>query len=451
MLNKIVYLAFLPIVYSLIASLTIVKPSIWYVPVTLTITNDEDIRVYLTEYSINIILQDVDNNIVEFDNNKLQNWLMRGAIYLLTFSYSEKDFSQNGCFSTNDTTEPYIKANQTIKYGGGITLHGKGFDIATATKSLTVNFIGSDDDDGADPISQQPLSVASKSNYIMYWGQGYNSVKKGGGDKPLKTYCDNDIINVIQISFLYLTKLPYIDMKLCPDGINCEEIGYDILYCQNRGKHIGLSYGGATGQMNYTSKSNAEAFAVKIWNMFYGGTPDKSTQEHRPFGLVKLDGMDFDLETIFSYQGDFARKLYSLALQDKSKSYWFSAAPQCPFADRSLGPDGLSWDRIKIQNTVLSAIPMTFISVQFYNNYCKIGSNQALLDTFKQWHDWTFKSLNPNCRVMMGYKSLDKISVSTLKATILQISDNKNFGGMMEWQAQNSVVWPEMGLFLKTL
>ena len=59
----------------------------------------------------------------------------------------------------------------------------------------------------------------------------------------------------------------------------------DIKTCQANGKAITLSLGGATGQIGFSSDSQAQSFATQIWNMFLGGS--SST---RPFGNAILDG-----------------------------------------------------------------------------------------------------------------------------------------------------------------
>lgn len=59
----------------------------------------------------------------------------------------------------------------------------------------------------------------------------------------------------------------------------------DIKTCQSKGKLITLSLGGATGEIGFSSDSQAQSFADEIWNMFLGGS--SST---RPFGNAVLDG-----------------------------------------------------------------------------------------------------------------------------------------------------------------
>lgn len=67
---------------------------------------------------------------------------------------------------------------------------------------------------------------------------------------------------------------------------NCQAaMEADIKTCQSKGKIITLSLGGATGQIGFSSDSQAQTFATQIWNLFLGGS--SST---RPFGNAILDG-----------------------------------------------------------------------------------------------------------------------------------------------------------------
>ena len=100
-----------------------------------------------------------------------------------------------------------------------------------------------------------------------------------------------------------------------------------------------------------TSDDQAETFAQSIWDNFLGGT--SST---RPFGDAILDGVDLDIEGGSPLYWDvFVTKLRSLAASDSSKSYYVTAAPQCPFPDAWLG-------------TALNAVAFDAVYVQFYNN-----------------------------------------------------------------------------------
>jgi len=127
----------------------------------------------------------------------------------------------------------------------------------------------------------------------------------------------------------------------------------DIKTCQAAGKKILLSLGGAAGSYGFTSDSQAETFADTVWNLFGGGS--SST---RPFDDAIIDGFDLDIEggSTTGYTA-FVNRLQTHYATDSSKSYYISAAPQCPLPDAYL-------------NTVLTTAHVDFIFVQFYNNYC---------------------------------------------------------------------------------
>lgn len=58
-----------------------------------------------------------------------------------------------------------------------------------------------------------------------------------------------------------------------------------IKQCQEKGKIVTLSLGGAVADVGFSTNSQARTFADKIWDMFLGGSGAE-----RPFGDVILDG-----------------------------------------------------------------------------------------------------------------------------------------------------------------
>jgi chitinase len=64
----------------------------------------------------------------------------------------------------------------------------------------------------------------------------------------------------------------------------------DIKTCQDAGKIVLLSLGGAIGDYGFSSSAEAESFATTVWNLFGEGT--SST---RPFGSSVVDGFDLGL------------------------------------------------------------------------------------------------------------------------------------------------------------
>jgi chitinase len=116
--------------------------------------------------------------------------------------------------------------------------------------------------------------------------------------------------------------------------LQCTQIGQDIQTCQDAGKIVLLSLGGAIGSYGFSSASEAQTFATTLWNVFGGGS--SST---RPFGTSIVDG--FDLGTFYSqivltvdienqepaFYSDFITAMRSL-YSGGSKSYYITGAPQ---------------------------------------------------------------------------------------------------------------------------
>ena len=163
-----------------------------------------------------------------------------------------------------------------------------------------------------------------------------------------------------------------------PDLLNCSKIGNQIKTCQDYGRKIILSLGGASGVYGFSSSSEAEMFATRIWNLFLGGDSDL-----KPFKGISLDGVDLDIETTTTqYYVDFVRAIRQLMLTDKSKSYIITGAPQCPYPDYKMGPAG--------KGTVLSDIPQEFdyLFVQFYNNWCNLGNPAPFNSSITKWFEF---------------------------------------------------------------
>jgi chitinase len=126
------------------------------------------------------------------------------------------------------------------------------------------------------------------------------------------------------------------------------------------GKKILLSLGGAAGSYGFTSDAQAESFADTIWDLFGNGG-----SLTRPFGDAIVDGFDLDIEggSTIGYAA-FITRMRSHYANDTSKTYYISAAPQCPIPDAYL-------------NTALTTAHFDFIFVQFYNNYCSPVSSSS--------------------------------------------------------------------------
>lgn len=138
----------------------------------------------------------------------------------------------------------------------------------------------------------------------------------------------------------------------------------------------------------------------------------------------------------------FGIELRKLMDSDSSKTYYLSAAPQCPYPDAADGPmlDG--------------TVSFDFVWVQFYNNYCgvnsfTVGSTTQNNFNFETWDNWAkTTSLNKNVKVFLGIPAntgagAGYVSGSALSAVIAYSKSFSSFGGVMMWDM--SQLWANNG------
>ncbi|PVH17679.1 uncharacterized protein CXQ87_000572 [Candidozyma duobushaemuli] len=272
------------------------------------------------------------------------------------------------------------------------------------------------------------FSASSNKNMAVYWGQ--NSY---GNQERLSAYCDNDDTDIILVSFV--TGFPELSLNFAnqcggsfSNGVlHCPQIGEDIKTCQDKGKKILLSLGGASGSYGFSEPNadeDAEKFAEVLWNKFGAGSDDE-----RPFDDAIVDGFDFDLENNNPLGTvSLSKSLRKQFDNDPSRQYYLAAAPQCVYPDAS-------------QGELLAETQIDFAFIQFYNNYCGLG------DSFN-WDTWQkfAEETSPNKDIKLyvglpgdstsagsGYADLDKVK----KNVGSDILNNKNFGGFMLWDASS--------------
>ncbi|GJN75786.1 endochitinase CHI3 [Purpureocillium lilacinum] len=201
-----------------------------------------------------------------------------------------------------------------------------------------------------------------------------------------------------------------------------------IKKCQAAGKLVILSMGGANDYADVTLKDDAQGqqIADTVWNLFLGGTKNS---ELRPFGAVKLDGVDLDNES-GNPTGYLAmvKRLRSNIASDSSKKYYLTAAPQCPYPDASQPLDVCQ--------------QLDYVWVQFYNNgecnIAKSGFKQAV----KNWS----KGIG-NAKLFIGALASGAdgdegyVDAATLTKSIQDVKNMNlpNYGGAMLWEAQLAV------------
>ncbi|KAI0011922.1 glycoside hydrolase family 18 protein [Xylariaceae sp. FL0662B] len=280
------------------------------------------------------------------------------------------------------------------------------------------------------------FDAGSSSNIAVYWGQ--NSVGSKDSQTRLVDYCDNSEFNIIPLAFLNGITTPVTNFANAGDNctvyegtqlLNCPQLEEDIQACQSKGKTILLSIGGATyTEGGFADEASAQSAAETVWGLFGSDT----STENRPFGKAVVDGFDFDFESTTQNFAPFAERLRSLMDADSGKTYYLSAAPQCPYPDAAM-------------NDMLGgAIAFDFIMVQFYNNYCGVqsftpgGANQSSFN-FETWDTWAKQtSKNKDVKVLLGvpantgagagYQTAD-----ALAPIIEYIKQFDSFGGLMMW------------------
>ncbi|KAF8649840.1 hypothetical protein AX16_005603 [Volvariella volvacea WC 439] len=285
-------------------------------------------------------------------------------------------------------------------------------------------------------VTARAFSNDRKDNLAVYWGQA-----SAGRQQRLSFYCQDDIIDVIPMAFLYIFfgegGLPVIDFaNICSQSgsgtfpgtrlADCSFLESDIRTCQARGKILTLSLGGATAEAGFTSDSQARQFAKTIWDLFLGGRSSM-----RPFGDAILDGVDLDIESGSpAHYAAFVNELRSLSA-NADKRYYITAAPQCPFPDAKIGG-------------ALSEASFDAVYVQFYNNYCQTSVPSEF--NFDVWDRWArTESPNPNIKVYIGAPaSADAAGSGYVRSsTLIEVAKNaqqrySSFGGVMLWDADQA-------------
>ncbi|CUM63498.1 uncharacterized protein PRCAT00001074001 [Priceomyces carsonii] len=275
-------------------------------------------------------------------------------------------------------------------------------------------------------INVAAFDSSSSQNVAVYWGQN-----SAGSQEALSTYCDSDSVDIVILSFLYgFPDLALNFANACTDSfsdglLHCPTIAEDIKSCQAGGKKILLSLGGATGSYGFTSDSEAKEFATTLWNKFGGGSDDE-----RPFDDAVVDGFDFDIENLNQVgYAALASALRSSFEKDDSKDYYLSAAPQCPYPDQSVGD-------------LLENASIDFAFIQFYNNYCNLGTNF----NWDTWLDYaTNTSPNKNIKLYLGLPASQSaagsgyVAASGVQEYVDKIKSDSHFGGISLWDA--SAAW----------
>ncbi|EGW32173.1 uncharacterized protein SPAPADRAFT_55693 [Spathaspora passalidarum NRRL Y-27907] len=269
-------------------------------------------------------------------------------------------------------------------------------------------------------------TALADSQIAVYWGQN------GFGDQePLATYCQNTNMDIVLLSFLnqFPDPLNVNFANQCggtftdSDLLHCSAIGEDIKTCQSLGKKVLLSLGGAVGKTGFANTTEAKDFADVLWNKFGGGDDDE-----RPFDDAVVDGFDFDIEqgSTTGYP-ELATALKAKFAKDSSKSYYLSAAPQCPYPDTYVGD-------------LISDVPLDYLFIQFYNNNCQVSGDF----NFDVWQKFAESAPNPNIQLFVGVPGAPSDAITgfvtpkELAAALDDIKCDDNFAGVSLWDASGA-------------
>ncbi|KAL1918800.1 uncharacterized protein VTP21DRAFT_2822 [Calcarisporiella thermophila] len=291
------------------------------------------------------------------------------------------------------------------------------------------------------------FEISSSGNLVNYWGQNSygaaNPSDKQHWQKPIAHYCQDDTVSVLTVAFMNVfnagtNRLPEIDLSnQCGEfheGTqlrHCPETGRGIKACQEKGKIVLLSMGGAAGAYGFANDQQAKDFAHTVWNLFLGGKHSK-----RPFDDAVLDGIDLDIEggSTVGYDAFVTelRRLY----KESGRRYYIAAAPQCPY------PDGFL-------DQALNNAWFDMVYVQFYNNYCSAAGNSY---NFGDWDNWArTKSINKNVKVYIGVPGSPSaagggyVDQNRLQQVVAETRDKfpKSMGGVMMWDASQAFNNPD--------
>ncbi|KAI2777209.1 glycoside hydrolase family 18 protein [Daldinia loculata] len=299
--------------------------------------------------------------------------------------------------------------------------------------------------------------AGASDNIAIYWGQNSaGATDAGKSQKSLSEYCTRAEVDIIPVAFVSSFNPIEVDLTNMADDKNMAE---EITTCQNAGKTILLSIGGAMFTSGPSSPQDAQSLADKIWAMF--GPPGNGDGGNRPFGNAVVDGFDLDIEAPLPNMAPFAARLrenIDKANAGGNRKFYLSAAPQCPFPDLN--------NQAMLQGD--GAVAFDFVMVQFYNNpkcdirvFNGLGSGSGSVSTrdtndpmktgfnMAQWDEWARTSKNPNAKVFLGIPGgptavspSEKASYkapNSLGPIIAYSKQFSSFGGVMIWDM--SQVW----------
>lgn len=146
------------------------------------------------------------------------------------------------------------------------------------------------------PLKKRAASDGAK--LTIYWGAEDDST-------TLMDVCNDDSYDIVNLAFVnaFFSDGGYPALSLSTlDGPSqaqsdagatalqdASSLVSAVQACQDAGKLVLMSLGGADADVTLQSDDQGEQIADTLWNLFLGGTDDADL---RPFGDLKLDGFD---------------------------------------------------------------------------------------------------------------------------------------------------------------
>lgn len=294
-------------------------------------------------------------------------------------------------------------------------------------------------------VSPYLFDAESEDNVAVYYGTT-PATKEGG----LISLCSNPNVDIVILSFVFsffdANGYPSIDLgpgcfgqtssqaDVAPGLKDCSALAPEIAACQALDKKVLLSLGGYNSNTSFTSDTQATELASTLWNLF--GAGDRLDPDLRPFGTdIVVDGFDVDNENHNTdHYETFAIALREQFDSDHSKTYYLSAAPQCPIPDESIPLGALQ--------------QADFVWVQFYNNpSCNIDA-PGFQQSFKAWPDLLASgTLVRGPRLYIGAAGFEDAGSGYFKGSGLGTRVRtarglyvENFGGVMLWDGSEAAL-----------
>lgn len=287
------------------------------------------------------------------------------------------------------------------------------------------------------------FNAESEDNVAVYYG-----TTPATTDGGLLSLCNNPNVDIVILSFVFsffdAGGYPSIDFgpgcsgqtsvqaSSAPGLKDCSALSPEIAACQAMDKKVLLSLGGYNSNTSFASATQATDFASTLWDLFGAGAG--LDDGLRPFGTdVIVDGFDLDNENHSTeHYETFATALRKRFTADDSKTYYLSAAPQCPIPDESIPLGALQ--------------QADFVWVQFYNNpSCNIDA-PGFRQSFQAWSDLLGSGTQVRGpRLYIGAAGFEGAGSGYVKGSGLGTRVRtarglyvENFGGVMLWDGSEA-------------